>query len=99
MAAARGEPASPSPRPGESAYDHTRLKSDDFSLQRAAGRSHPALLICTFTAATESDSGSSVETMLASALQRNMSFTEDRKRQHTPGTANRYTQNLLIMRT
>ncbi|KAL3158255.1 hypothetical protein ABBQ38_010506 [Trebouxia sp. C0009 RCD-2024] len=27
--------------------------------------------------------------MLASALQRNMSFTEDRKRQHTPGTANR----------
>ncbi|KAL3140622.1 hypothetical protein ABBQ32_005191 [Trebouxia sp. C0010 RCD-2024] len=38
---------------------------------------------------TVPDSGSSVDTLLASALQRNMSFTEDRKRQHTPGTANR----------
>ncbi|DBA71288.1 TPA: hypothetical protein ACH3X2_011104 [Trebouxia sp. C0005] len=35
------------------------------------------------------DSDSSIDTLLASALQRNMSFTEDRKRQHTPGTANR----------
>ncbi|DBA87710.1 TPA: hypothetical protein ACH3X1_004713 [Trebouxia sp. C0004] len=35
------------------------------------------------------DSDSSIDTLLATALQRNMSFTEDRKRQHTPGTANR----------
>lgn len=32
----------------------------------------------------------SVDALLATALQQNMSFTEDRKRQHTPGTANRY---------
>ena len=35
------------------------------------------------------DDSSSIDAMLATALQRNMSFKEDRKRQHTPSTANR----------
>ena len=31
-----------------------------------------------------------IDESLATALQRNMSFADDRKRQHTPSTANRY---------
>ena len=35
------------------------------------------------------DGNTSIDAMLATARQRNMSFKEDRKRQHTPSTANR----------
>ncbi len=85
MVSSTHEPGSPDLRSGKLARSARMVDCQRAQLQFANIMSKYVRFVF-----TGQDSDSLIDTLLASALQRNMSFTEDRKRQHTPSTANRW---------